>query len=242
MPTPRDSLLLAGILFCLLTPLPAQDKAPPPARRIALRLLAIDAQVLHGDVCLRDPAAPAAHPAVRSPVKGYLNHENAVLALYGGSILVTRAPAETGAPAPVEPLATVSIPADVRSAIVLFLPSPRRPGKIDAMVIDDSIKAFPRGSYHTVNWSARAMRVQLESKSFDFKPLQAVEYHRSAGARGQPFRHDGFRHDRRRMAAHRRGPLAASRRQTLAPGLFHQSVHRQSRVARVPRYRRARGQ
>jgi hypothetical protein len=171
-------LLFLCAIFCLVLPVSAQDKPPMPARRVALRLLAMDAQVLQGEVSLRDPAAPKDHPATRSPVKNYLNHEAVVLDVYGGSIHVTRANPEPGAPAqaaPAKPLASMTIPEGVRSAIVLFLPSARRPGKIDAMVLDDSIRAFPRGSYHTVNWSARAVRLQLESKSFGIEPLQAVD-------------------------------------------------------------------
>ncbi|TAE75715.1 MAG: hypothetical protein EAZ84_08815 [Verrucomicrobia bacterium] len=152
----------------LATSLAAQE---PPARPpLELRLLAFNSSLGIDAVHAHDPANPDA-PSVATPIKTYLNHEFSTLNPGGNTLRFTTRPEPESATRPEELLGDVTLPAGTRSAILLFLPVP--PGgksRFKILPIDDSSKAFPAGSFKVFNLSPQAVRIQLETQNFDFKP------------------------------------------------------------------------
>lgn len=162
----------AAILFCLATlllPLSAQQ----PAARVELRLLAFQSDQATDEAYLHDPAAPAATAAIKVAVRSYLNHEFASIALTGRRLVFTTKPDGVSAERAAELLGETVLPEGLRSAILLFLPAPANSkAHSRILVIDDSKRAFPAGSFHVGNLSPQPVRIVLEEKSYDFKPGQ----------------------------------------------------------------------
>lgn len=165
----RSSLLL--LASALTATLGAQEKAATPP--LELRLLAFNSS--HGitEAHAHDPAKPGG-PSVPTPVKTYLNHEFVTVPATGRSLAFTTKPDPASLTRPGELLGEVTLPAGTRSAILLFLPTaPTSKARFKILPIDDSPKGFPVGSFQIFNLSQEAVRLQLESKNFDFKPGQS---------------------------------------------------------------------
>lgn len=163
----RPSLLLAALLT---VPLGAQEK--PAAPPLELRLLAFNSSLGIAEAHAHDPAKPGS-ASVPTPVKTYLNHEFVTVPASGRSLAFTAKPDAGSLTRPGELLGEVTLPEGTRSAILLFLPTaPASKTRFKILPIDDSKKGFPAGSFQVFNLSPQAVRLQLESKNFDFKPGQ----------------------------------------------------------------------
>jgi hypothetical protein len=161
----RPFFLLAALIA---TPLGARET--PAAPTLELRLLAFNSALGIDSVYAHDPAKPGA-PSVAVPVKTYLNHEFTSLAAAGRRLAFTAKPDPASLNRAGELLGEVTLAEDTYSAILLFLPAPPS-GKtaFKILVVEDSPKAFPAGSFKVFNLSPQAVRIQLEKKTFDFKP------------------------------------------------------------------------
>jgi hypothetical protein len=161
----RPSLLIAALLAAL----PAAGQAPAAAP-LELRLLAFNSTLGLDSAHAHDPATPGA-PSAALPVKTYLNHEFSTLAPGGRRLAFTAKPDPGSLTRDGELLGEVTLAEGTRSAILLFLPTP--PGgksRFKILAVDDSPKAFPAGSFKVYNLSPEAVRIQLETRNFDFKP------------------------------------------------------------------------
>lgn len=135
-----------------------------------VRLLAFGPDQKIGEVYIQDPAQ-ADGTSVKSEVKSYLNHQFSTVILKGRKMAFTSGPDRGSLTREGEVLAEATIPENVKSSILLFLPSnPGAKFKYQVMAVPDSKRSFPAGSYYVANLSSTQLRLVLEEKVFDFKP------------------------------------------------------------------------
>jgi len=152
----------------LLLPLAAQEK---PGIPVELRLLAFQPDLATDDAFIQDPAATAKTAPLKAPVKSYLNHEFVSVHLTGKQLAVTAKGDRDSLTRNDELLGEATLPENVRSAILLFLPAaPGGRTRCRILVIDDSKRAFPAGSFRVTNLSPEPVRIVLEEKIYQFKP------------------------------------------------------------------------
>ncbi len=161
-------IIVVAVLMAMLPPLHAREQ---PATRAEIRLLAFQPDLATDEAYVHDPDAPAETVAIKVSIKSYLNHEFDTVMLTGNRIVITTKPERVSLTRSNEVLGMADLPDGVRSAILLFLPAPPN-GKtrFHIMVIDDSKRAFPVGSFRVSNLSPLPVRIVLEEKSYDFKP------------------------------------------------------------------------
>lgn len=147
----------------------------PSATRVEVRLLAFSPDLELEDVYVQDPASSPTTPAVKVSIRSGLNHEFSVLQLSGRKLILTKKPDRGSMTREGELVAEVTLPDAVRSAILLAIP-PAKDSKTlcRLLVINDSKRVFPAGSYHVTNLSPFKVRLVLEDKNFDFNPGQVV--------------------------------------------------------------------
>lgn len=162
---------LRSILFLLLAGSAFGQDDPKPTREVRVRLLAFDTASIPRESFALDPAAPPATLGVAAPIKGYLNHEEVDLKLFGNEIRFSKSAKSEDLKAAGNEFAKVSIPKTGNHFILIFLPV--GDGKYRIFPFDDSVRGFPRGSYLVFNLSRSGVRLTLEKKSFDFKPGQS---------------------------------------------------------------------
>ncbi|MEO5917889.1 MAG: hypothetical protein ABIS50_26890 [Luteolibacter sp.] len=165
--------LLAAVLLWS-SALPVFSQAPP-GTRTEIRLLAFSPDLEMDEIFAQDPAAPPATASVKSAIKGGLNHEFNVFQLMGRKIVFTKKADRESMTREGELVAEVTLPEGVKSAILLAIP-PSKDSKAlcRILVINDSKRAFPPGSYHVTNLSPLKVRMILEDKNYDFNPSQTV--------------------------------------------------------------------
>lgn len=134
-----------------------------------LRLLAFGPELPPTDCFAQDPAAPDTAVSVEAPIRTYLNHQFATVPLTSRRVVFTEKPDRASLTRDGETLIDATLPEGVRSAILLVVPGKAGDkAKFRAVIIDDSKKAFPAGSYHANNLSAIPIRLMLEKEVFDF--------------------------------------------------------------------------
>lgn len=164
------TLLLAGAACLVPATLSAQEKT---AARVTLRLLAFSNDQKVEEAFIHDPAAPPDTTPFTAGIKSYLNHQSVTVTSFSQKLVITRDADRSSMTSKGPLIAEVTLPRNARSVLLLFLP-----GKTDdkassqVMAIDDSIGAFPPGSYLVTNLSPHPVRIQLEKKVFSFKPGQ----------------------------------------------------------------------
>lgn len=150
-------LPLLGSVFSLLLALPASAQ-----REVRVRGLALQPGVPE-ELQAGDAAGKGAVGVVK--VKSFLNHEFDTLKLKGNKLKFTAA-AEAG---PAVEIGTCEIPAKAASVILVFLPDAPDSKTCKIVVVEDSAKAFPPGSYKIANLSEFPVKIELEKKEFEFK-------------------------------------------------------------------------
>jgi hypothetical protein len=103
-------------------------------------------------------------------VKSFLNHEGTVFKLKGPKIVLTTQAGAASAKDPAQLIGSCELPAKGGSVILLFVPEKADSPTSKIVVIDDSKKAFPPGSFKIANLSSIPVKIELEKKPFDFKP------------------------------------------------------------------------
>lgn len=105
-------------------------------------------------------------------VKSFLNHESNILKFKGSRLVFTARSRPVSATDVTQVLGQVEIPSDSKSCILLFLPESVEPGDFHSriLVIDDSAKAFPPGSFKIANFGVLPLKIDLEKESFEFSP------------------------------------------------------------------------
>jgi hypothetical protein len=164
--------LIASAAIFVAALLPAAAQAPG-AGTVNVRALAFTPAQRVDDAYAHDPAAADGTPASLAPVKTYLNHEVSPVVLTGRKIVFTTKPERASLKVPGEVIGEATLPAGVRSAILLFLPAESgEAGKARVLVIPDSKSEFPPGSFRISNLSPLPVQIKLEKKDFNFQPGQ----------------------------------------------------------------------
>jgi len=155
--------IVATLLAAMLPPLAI---AGPPECRV--RALALQAGAAGPE--LHAHAETGTATAGKVTVKTFLNPEYDTLKLKSPKPVFTAKPTPPNAKNAAAPGRACEIPAAAKSVILLFLAE--KPGQpaCKVVVVDDSAKAFPAGSFEIINLSALPVKIQLEDQSFEFKP------------------------------------------------------------------------
>lgn len=159
------------VLFLLLSTfsLLAQQAPKPAGRAVTLRLLSFNGESANAELHAHDSQNPAKPIGVKTPLKNYLNHEVVDLILLGSELTFSTASAT---PKDTEVLGKVTLPSSGSRFLLMFFPAAEK-GKFQIMAIDDSLKAFPLGSFRVFNLSRSNIRLTLEKTNYDFKPGSA---------------------------------------------------------------------
>lgn len=159
-----------GFSFTAALPLSAQSVAPSPTS-MRLRFLAFQPGLATDDAFLHDPAAPDANRGIHAPLKSYLNHESVTAALKSHKLVITTSANRASLNNPDQWLAEATLPAGLQSAVILCLPEdPGAKTPFRVLVIDDSKKAFPPGSFRVTNLSPSQVRIELEKRPWEIRP------------------------------------------------------------------------
>ena len=152
---------------CLLS---AQSAAPEPTP-LRLRLLAFQPSQATDEVFLHDPAATEPANGVQLPLKSYLNHESVPAILKSRKLVLTKAADPASLKNPEQWIAEATLPEGLRSAVLLCLPEAagaKTPFRV--LVVNDSKKAFPAGSFRVTNLSPSQVRIELEKRPWVIQP------------------------------------------------------------------------
>ncbi len=103
-------------------------------------------------------------------VKSFLNHEGVTLKLKGSKIVLTTQAGAASVKDPAQLIGSCQLPPKGGSVILLFVPEKAGSPASKIVVVDDSKKAFPPGSFKVANLSSLPVKIELEKKPFDFKP------------------------------------------------------------------------
>ena len=159
------------LLFIALTAT-AFAQSAPSGREVHLRLMAFDNATIPAESYIFDPAAPQPVAGVAAPIKGYLNHEDQVMRLYGNDVVFSKSMKVEDQKKPELQLAKVSLPKTGNRFLLVFLPDANQ--KFRILPLDDSIKEFPIGSYRVISLSRFPVKLTLEDKAYEYKPGQSA--------------------------------------------------------------------
>lgn len=159
------------LLFIVLTATAFAQQSAPPTREVRLRLLAFDTVSIPEKSYIIDPAASQPASGLDAPIKGYLNHEDLGLTLYGSEMIFSKSAKAEDAKKPEFQLAKVTLPKTGNRFMLVFLPDANQTFRI--LPLDDSIKEFPLGSYRVISLSRFPVRLTLEDKIYEYKPGQS---------------------------------------------------------------------
>jgi hypothetical protein len=164
----RNLLSVVAILGTSVLSVRAQE---PPTVKVDIRMLSFTPALQKKEAYAHDPTTGDSGTPVAAPIKCYLNHEFSTVKLKSRRIAFTTKsdPASIGSPG--ELIGEVTLPEKVNSALLVFLPGkPGAKASSQIMVVDDSKRAFPEGSFNIVNLSVFPVRLMLEDKKYDFNP------------------------------------------------------------------------
>jgi hypothetical protein len=157
--------LTAWVALALPAFAPLASAAPPECR---VRALVLQAGATSEQLHAHAEAGTATAGVVT--VKTFLNHEYDTLKLKSPKLVFTAKPDPASAKDVAARIGTCEIPAAAKSVILLFITETPGQPACKIVVVDDSAKAFPAGSFAIVNRSALPVKIQLEDQSFEFKP------------------------------------------------------------------------
>lgn len=156
------SIAIAAVLPALFAPAVCGQQA------CRVRALSLQAGSVAPELHANSEAVTATAGKVR--VKTFLNHEYDTLKLKNRKLVFTAKETPTSGPDEEERVGSCEIPAATKSVILLFIAeTPGKPG-CRIVVVDDSVKAFSKGSIAIINLASQPVKIQLEDKSFEFKP------------------------------------------------------------------------
>lgn len=163
---------LVTLLVSILAPAVLAQDAPAPIK-FELRMLAFSPDLQRAEVFIHDPLAKPGDEVKVSEIKSYLNHQFVPVQLKSRKFILSSEKDPKKAASEGALLAEVSMPEKVQSAILLFLPgAPQGKTVYRVLVVDDSKRAFPPGTFYMSNLSSLPVRMNLEAKNYDFKPGQ----------------------------------------------------------------------
>lgn len=152
-------------------PTPGGQTAPVPedAPGVKIRGLSFQLDAPPEDVFAHDPAMAGKVPGVKLDVKSYLNHEYNLLPSQAKEFVFTKTADPASLKDTANVIAKVKAPANLKSSIYMFLPGSGKAGDTPfrVLVIDDSKRDFPPGSFKVMNLSPHGVRIQLENTNYD---------------------------------------------------------------------------
>jgi len=170
---------LAFIAWCACAAMAVRAQEPPPAvpavpeadSGLKIRGLTFLIDTPITEIYAHDPSAPIPVPGIKFNVKTYLNHELSLLPVKGDTVIFTKTPDPASIKDSANILARVKMPANLKKGIFIFLPGTAKPGdpSYRVLVVDDSLRLFPRGSVKVMNLSPLAVRIVLEKEVYEFK-------------------------------------------------------------------------
>lgn len=143
----------------------------PAARVVRLRLLAFDSTAVPTESYVFDPAVTEPSPGIVAPIKGYLNHEDLKLQLFGSDLIFSKSKKAEDAKNAELQIGKVTLPKTGNRFMLIFLPGANQQFRV--LPLDDSVKEFPLGSYRVISLSRFPVRLTLEKNSYEFKPGQS---------------------------------------------------------------------
>ncbi|RYD51599.1 MAG: hypothetical protein EOP83_23355 [Verrucomicrobiaceae bacterium] len=152
-------------------PAPGADGQPPQeAPGIKIRSLSFQLDTPPSEVYAHDPATGGKIPGVKIDMKSYLNHEYNLQPTFAENLVFTKSQTPSSINDPASLVAKTKVPSGIKSGIFMFLPGSGKAGEAPfrVLVIDDSKRAFPPGSFKVINMSPHGVRIQLENTNFDF--------------------------------------------------------------------------
>jgi hypothetical protein len=155
-------------------PAPGTGGAPAPAPQDApglkIRALTFGLDSPPTEVFAHDPASGGKIPGVKLDLKTYLNHEFNLQPSQAESLIFTKSADVASTKDVASVIAKAKVPANLKSGIFMFLPGTGKAGDTPfrVLVIEDSKRAFPPGSFKVMNLSPHGVRIQLENQNFDF--------------------------------------------------------------------------
>jgi len=175
------SFAFAVLLACVAPAAFAQQPAAPPATPPAEPAKEAPGLKIRGLSFLVDaPTAIFAHdpsvtpplPGVKFDIKNYLNHEYSTVPAKGDGIIFTKSADPASVKDAASLVAKAKMPEHFKKGIFVFLPGSGKAGDpaYRVMVIDDAVRAFPRGSVKVINISPTPVKIVLEKEEFTFKP------------------------------------------------------------------------
>ncbi len=156
------------------TPAPGAGGQPAPAPQDApglkIRALSFQLDTPPAEVFAHDPALGGKIPGVKIDMKSYLNHEFNLQPSQPESLVFTKSADVASLKDPASVVAKAKLPANLKSGIFMFLPGSGKAGDTPfrVLVIEDSQRAFPAGSFKVMNLSPHRVRIQLENQNFPF--------------------------------------------------------------------------
>lgn len=159
-----------SVCLGILLVVPAFAQKPAAPIKAKLRLLACSPDQELSEVFIHDPAAADNAVPASYEIRGFLNREAITVPLRSRKMVFTLAKDRESMTREDELLGEVTLPDKESSAIVVFLPvKPGEKTKARALVVPDSAKAFPAGSFLIQNVSGNDFKIQLESRPYEFK-------------------------------------------------------------------------
>jgi hypothetical protein len=144
--------------------------APQDAPGLKIRALSFQLDTPPAEVFAHDPALGGKIPGVKIDMKSYLNHEFNLQPSQPEGLVFTKSADVASLKDPASVVARAKVPANLKSGIFMFLPGSGKAGDTPfrVLVIEDSQRAFPAGSFKVMNLSPHRVRIQLESQNFPF--------------------------------------------------------------------------
>lgn len=163
--------LLAALLAVLPAASPLRGQDAPPPRVLKVRCLSFQIDGAIPPLFAHSTTAKEDAGGIPVTVRSYLNHEVESLAMSGEQLVFTTDADRASLKDPARLVASVTVPRAVRSAILMFLPGEGKPGgpRCRVLPIEDTTRAFPRGSLKVINLSPLPLRLMLEKTSYDLK-------------------------------------------------------------------------
>jgi hypothetical protein len=148
--------------------------AKPGTVQIRLRLLAFQPSMASEEMYVHDAQAPSGATGTRLPMRTYLNHESATVTLSSRKLILTRS--ADGGSVKEGTLAETTLPVGCTSAVMVALPAAAgAKHSCLLLTVDDSVKAFPPGTFHVINLSRSAVRIELEKKPWLIPAAKTVQ-------------------------------------------------------------------
>lgn len=148
--------------------LPSLSGAADAVEECQVRGLTIQAGVPAGKVYAHQ--ADGSSSAGEINLRTFLNHEFDKLSRSGEKFVFTLNADPASTKDREAEIGSCEIPAEVKSAILIFIPQESGSLKCQVLVVPDDGKAFPSGSINVANFSTLPVKIELEDKEFMFKP------------------------------------------------------------------------